>query len=112
MAAVIACDEDAALALSSPSFVYTVPPVMRYEGHEGVRDIVEDFARLSGFVNVTVLDHVEGPGVAALRKLEKYTLPNGVLDVPCCSFVSVEDGRVTRWSDHKNMRPLDTMAGL
>lgn len=105
-------DEEAALALSSPSIVYTVEPVMRYEGHEGVRDILEDFARLSGFVSITVLDWIDTPGVAALRRVEKYTLPDGVLDVPSCSFVEVSDGLVTRWSDHKNMQPLDSVAGL
>lgn len=110
--AVASGDAEAAIRLSSPEIVYTVVHLMRYEGHEGVRDIVEDYARLSGFVTQSVLAAVEQDGVVALQRHEKYTLPDGVIDVPCCAFVEVENGRVTRWADYKNMQVLDNVTGL
>lgn len=108
MEAVTTCDERTALALSSPSIVYTNGGhVRRYEGHEGLRDIIEDFARLTGFLSVSILSAVAEPGIVALRRLEKYTLPEGGVEIPACSFVEVEDGVVTRWADYKDLHPLN-----
>ncbi|MEH6820381.1 nuclear transport factor 2 family protein [Dietzia psychralcaliphila] len=108
MRAVTTCDEEGALALSSPSIVYTNGGHVRhYEGHDGLRDIIEDLARLSGFLSVTILSAVAEPGVVALRRLENYTLPEGGVEIPALSFVEVEDGLVTRWEDYKDLHPLN-----
>ncbi|MDV8002448.1 nuclear transport factor 2 family protein [Rhodococcus sp. IEGM 1408] len=108
MEAVTSCDEATALALSSPSIVYTNGGHLRsYEGHDGVRDIIEDFARLSGFLNSRVQAVLAEPGIVAIRRVEKYTLPEGGVEIPACSFVEVQDGVVTRWSDYKDMHPMN-----
>lgn len=110
MTAVTTSDLETALRLSSPSIVYTTGQVRRYEGHDGVRDIVEDFTRLGGFLTVRVLDILDRPGVVALRRLERYTLPVGGVEFSACSFVEVEDGVVTRWADYKDMQLLDDVS--
>ncbi|MBB1032543.1 nuclear transport factor 2 family protein [Dietzia sp. SLG310A2-38A2] len=111
MRAVTACDERAALALSSPSIVYTNGGHLRlYEGHDGVRDIIEDVARMSGFLEVTVQSVVAQAGTVALRRLETYTLPEGGVEIPALAFVDVEDGVVTRWEDYKDLRTLNAIA--
>lgn len=108
MEAVTTCDEVTALALSSPSIVYTNGGHLRhYEGHDGVRDIIEDFVRLSGFLNSRVQAALAEPGIVAIRRVEKYTLPQGGVEIPACSFVEVQDGLVTRWSDYKDMHPMN-----
>ena len=108
MEAVIARDDRAALEMTSPAFVYTNGGhVRRYEGHDGLRDIIEDFARLSGFLTATVLDAVASSGMVALRRHEQYTLPEGGVEIPACAFVEVRDGQVTRWADYKDLRPLN-----
>lgn len=108
MDAVSSCDEKAALALSSETIVYTSGGhIRRYEGHDGVRDIVEDFARLSGFLIATVLSTVAEPGIVAIKRIEKYTLPSGGLVIAACSFVEVDDGVVTRWADFKDSHALN-----
>ena len=112
MAAVAAGDAERTIALSSPSIVYTAGQVRRYEGHEGIRDIVSDFSRLSGFLTVAVEGEVlESAGVVALRRIEHYTLPSGGIEIRGCSFVEVEDGVVTRWADYKSMEAIDEIAG-
>lgn len=108
--AVTAYDAEAAIALSSPSIVFTTGQVRRYEGHEGVRDIVSDLRRLDGFLTVTILDLIEERGIVALRRLEQYVLPSGTIHTAGCSFVEVQDGLVTRWMDYKSMQLIDDVA--
>ncbi|MCT1513765.1 nuclear transport factor 2 family protein [Dietzia cercidiphylli] len=111
MRAVTSCDVDAALALSSPSIVYSNGGHLRlYEGHDGVRDIIEDVARMSGFLDVAVLSVVAQAGTVALRRLETYTLPEGGVEIPALAFVDVADGVVTRWEDYKDLRTLNAIA--
>ena len=111
MTAVVGCEVDAAIALSSPAIVYTTGQVRRYEGHDGIRDIVSDFERMSGFLTVTLIDLIEKPGVVALRRLEQYVLPTGTIQMAACSFVEVAGGVVTRWADYKSMQLIDDVVG-
>lgn len=112
MRAVVSGDADTAIALSSPTIVYTTGQVRRYEGHAGIHDIVSDFARLTGFLEVRVVGEIlENDGVVALRRQETYTLPAGGIEIQGCSFIEVEDGLVTRWADYKSMEAIDEVAG-
>lgn len=111
MTSIVACDVDAALALSAPTIVYTTGQVRRYEGHDGIHDIVSDFRRMSGFLTITLIDLIEKPGVVALRRLEQYVLPTGTIQMAACSFVDVAGGVVTRWADYKSMQLIDDVAG-
>ena len=49
--------------------------------------------------------------MVALRRLERYTLPSGGLEIRGCSFVEIENGLVTRWADYKSMETMDAIAG-
>ena len=109
--AVTSGDAETAVALSSPTIVYTTGQVRRYEGHEGVRDIVADLNRLSGMLTVKLHDLIENGGVVAMRRIEHYTLPAGGIEIRGCSFVEVENGLVTRWMDYKSMEAIDTVIG-
>ncbi|PAY22521.1 hypothetical protein CEY15_13390 [Dietzia natronolimnaea] len=110
MRAVAACDEAAALKLSAPTIIYTNGGhLSRYEGHDGIRDMIEDVARLAGFIHVTVQSVVAEPGTVALRRLETYTLPQGGVEIPALAFVDVEEGLVTRWEDYKDLRTLNAI---
>ena len=112
MHAVVSGDADTAIALSSSSIVYTTGQVRRYVGHEGIRDIVSDFARLAGFLDTRIEGEIlESGGVVALRRLERYTLPSGGIEIRGCSFVEIENGLVTRWADYKSMETMDAVAG-
>lgn len=112
MKAVVSGDADTAIALSSSSIVYTTGQIRRYVGHEGIRDIVSDFSRLAGFLDTKIEgDILESGGVVALRRLERYTLPSGGIEIRGCSFVEIENGLVTRWSDYKSMETMDAIAG-
>ena len=112
MAGVVAGDARTAIALSSSSIIYTTGQVRKYVGHEGIRDIVADFRRLSGFLVVSIEGEVlEADGVVALRRVERYTLPSGGIEIRGCSFVEVEDGVVTRWADYKSMEAIDEVVG-
>lgn len=112
MQAVVSGDADTAIALSSSSIVYTTGQIRRYVGHEGIRDIVSDFSRLAGFLDTKIEgDVLESGGVVALRRLERYTLPSGGIEIRGCSFVEIENGLVTRWSDYKSMETMDAIAG-
>ena len=112
MKAVVSGDADTAIALSSSSIVYTTGQIRRYVGHEGIRDIVSDFSRLAGFLDTKIEgDVLESGGVVALRRLERYTLPSGGLEIRGCSFVEIENGLVTRWADYKSMETMDAIAG-
>lgn len=112
MSAVVSGDAETAVRLSSPSIIYTTGQVRKYEGHEGIHDIVSDFRRLHGFLVVAVEGEVlEANGVVALRRVERYTLPSGGIEIRGCSFVEVEDGAVTRWADYKSMEAIDQVVG-
>lgn len=112
MKAVVSGDADTAIALSSSSIVYTTGQIRRYVGHEGIRDIVSDFSRLAGFLDTKIEgDVLESGGVVALRRLERYTLPSGGIEIRGCSFVEIENGLVTRWADYKSMEAIDEIAG-
>lgn len=112
MHAVVSGDADTAIALSSSSIVYTTGQVRRYVGHEGIRDIVSDFSRLAGFLEIRIEGEIlESDGVVALRRLERYTLPSGGIEIRGCSFVEIENGLVTRWADYKSMETMDAVAG-
>ena len=112
MKAVTFGDVDTALALSSSSIVYTTGQVRRYVGHQGILDIIADFNRLEGFMEIeTEGEILESDGVVALRRIERYTLPGGGVEIRGCSFVEVESGQVTRWADYKSMATLDAVAG-
>ena len=112
MNAVVSGDAETAIALSSSSILYTTGQVRRYVGHQGIRDIVSDFARLDGFLSVTVEGEIlESGGVVALRRIENYTLPSGGIEIRGCSFVEVENGLVTRWADYKSMAMIDAIVG-
>ncbi|MGW8591787.1 nuclear transport factor 2 family protein [Dietzia sp. NPDC055340] len=112
MRAVVSGDADTAIALSSSSIVYTTGQVRHYSGHQGIHDIVSDFDRLSGILEVAVEGEIlESDGVVALRRIERYLLPSGGIEIRGCSFVEVEDGLVTRWSDYKSMESIDSVAG-
>ena len=112
MAALAAGDAEGTIALSSPSIVYTTGQVRRYVGHDGIRDIVSDLARLGGFLTIGVEGEVlESEGVVALRRIERFTLPSGGIEIRGCSFVEVEDGVVTRWADYKSMETIDDVIG-
>ena len=112
MSAVVAGDALTAITLSAPSIVYTTGQVRKYVGHEGIHDIVSDFRRLSGFLVVSVDGEViEQDGVVALRRVERYTLPSGGIEIRGCSFVEVENGAVTRWADYKSMETIDEVVG-
>lgn len=112
MAALAAGDAQRTIALSSPSIVYTTGQVRSYVGHEGIRDIVSDFSRMSGFLTISVEgETLESGGVVALRRVERYTLPSGGIEMRGCSFVEVEDGVVTRWADYKSMETIDDVVG-
>ncbi|HBD21986.1 MULTISPECIES: nuclear transport factor 2 family protein [Dietzia] len=112
MAALASGDAERTIALSSPSIVYTTGQVRRYEGHDGVRDIVSDLSRLAGFLTIGVEGEIlESEGVVALRRLERYTLPSGGIEIRGCSFVEVADGVVTRWADYKSMHAIDEIVG-
>ncbi|GLB65046.1 hypothetical protein NCCP2495_29260 [Dietzia sp. NCCP-2495] len=105
-------DYDAAVALSSSSIVYRLGEIRTYIGHEGVHDIAVDFGRLAGFLDVSIEGEVlESDGVVALRRLERYLLPSGGIEIRGCSFVEVTDGLVSRWSDYKSLATLDRIAG-
>jgi len=54
---------------------------------------------------------VSSPSVVALRRLERYTLPSGGIEIRGCSFVEVADGVVTRWADYKSMHAIDEIVG-
>lgn len=112
MHAVVSGDADTAIAVSSSSIVYTTGQVRRYVGHEGIRDIVSDFSRLAGFLEIRIEGEIlESDGVVALRRLERYTLPSGGIEIRGCSFVEIENGLVTRWADYKSMETMDAVAG-
>ncbi|EFV90262.1 hypothetical protein ES5_16972 [Dietzia cinnamea P4] len=112
MAALAAGDAERTIALSSPSIVYTTGQVRRYVGHDGIHDIVSDLARLGGFLTIGVEGEVlESEGVVALRRIERFTLPSGGIEIRGCSFVEVEDGVVTRWADYKSMETIDDVIG-
>ncbi|WP_264888316.1 nuclear transport factor 2 family protein [Dietzia sp. NCCP-2495] len=112
MFAVVGGDYDAAVALSSSSIVYRLGEIRTYIGHEGVHDIAVDFGRLAGFLDVSIEGEVlESDGVVALRRLERYLLPSGGIEIRGCSFVEVTDGLVSRWSDYKSLATLDRIAG-
>lgn len=112
MKAVVSGDADTAIALSSSSILYTTGQVRRYVGHEGIRDIVSDFSRLAGFLDITIEGEIlESDGVVALRRLERYTLPSGGIEIRGCSFVEIENGLVVRWADYKSMETMDAVAG-
>ena len=112
MNAVVSGDEATAIALSSSSILYTTGQVRRYVGHEGIRDILSDFARLAGFLHIEIEGEIlESDGVVALRRLERYTLPSGGVEIRGCSFVEIENGLVTRWADYKSMETMDAVAG-
>lgn len=112
MAALASGDAERTIALSSSSILYTTGQVRRYEGHDGIRDIVSDLARMSGFLTIEVEGEVlESGGVVALRRVERYTLPSGGLEMRGCSFVEVADGVVTRWADYKSMEAIDDIIG-
>lgn len=112
MAAVVSGDVETAVGLSDPSIIYTTGQVRRYEGHEGIRDIASDFARMAGFLDVSVEGEILEVGeVVAFRRLELYTIPSGGIEIRGCSFVEVEDGVVTRWSDYKSMESIDRVIG-
>lgn len=112
MAAVASGDVETAIRLSAPSIIYTTGQVRRYEGHDGIRDIASDFARLAGFLEVSVEGEIleDGP-LVAFRRLELYTVPSGGIEIRGCSFVEVEDGIVTRWADYKSMESIDVVIG-
>lgn len=110
--AVVSGDADTAIALSSSSFVFTTGNTRTYRGPEGIRDIVEDFARLPGFLEVSVDGEIlESDGVVALRRTERYLLPAGGVEVRGCSFVEVSDGLVTTWADYRHMETIEAVAG-
>ena len=112
MNAVVSGDAETAIALSSSSILYTTGQVRRYVGHQGIRDIVSDFARLDGFLTIEIEGEVlESGGVVALRRTERYTLPSGGIEIRGCSFVEVENGLVTRWADYKSMALIDAIVG-
>lgn len=112
MSAVVAGDTHAVIGLSSPSLIYTTGQVRRYEGHEGVHDMVSDVRRLSGFIVISIEGKIiERDGVVALRRVERYTIPSGGFKIRACSFVEVEDGVVTRWADYKSMKSIDEIVG-
>lgn len=112
MAALASGDAERTIALSSSSIIYTTGQVRRYEGHDGIRDIVSDLARMSGFLAVAIEGEVlESGGVVALRRVERYTLPSGGIEIRGCSFVEVADGVVTRWADYKSMQAIDDAVG-
>ncbi len=111
MTAVSSGDAETAIALSAPDIVYTTGQVRRYEGHEGVRDIVADLHRLEGMLTVNSHGLIENGNVVAMRRIEHYTLPAGGIEIRGCSFVEVEDGLVTRWMDYKSMEAIDTVIG-
>ena len=112
MAAVVAGDVRTAIALSAPSIVYTTGQVRRYEGHEGIHDIASDFNRLAGFLTISVEGEIlEDGGVVALRRIERYTVPSGGIEIRGCSFVEIEGGVVTRWADYKSMESIDVVFG-
>ena len=112
MNAVVSGDAETAIALSSSSILYTTGQVRRYVGHQGIRDIVSDFARLDGFLTIEIEGEVqESGGVVALRRTERYTLPSGGIEIRGCSFVEVENGLVTRWADYKSMAMIDAIVG-
>jgi hypothetical protein len=54
---------------------------------------------------------LESEGVVALRRLERYTLPSGGIEIRGCSFVEVAGGVVTRWADYKSMHAIDEIVG-
>ncbi|MEB8327447.1 nuclear transport factor 2 family protein [Dietzia kunjamensis] len=112
MAALAAGDAEGTIALSSPEILYTTGQVRRYAGHDGIRDIVSDLTRMAGFLAVSVEGEIlEADGVVALRRLERYTLPSGGIEIRGCSFVEVADGVVTRWADYKSMHAIDEIVG-
>lgn len=112
MNAVVSGDAETAIALSSSSILYTTGQVRRYVGHQGIRDIVSDFARLDGFLTIEIEGEIlESGGVVALRRTERYTLPSGGIEIRGCSFVEVENGLVTRWADYKSMALIDAIVG-
>ncbi len=112
MNAVVSGDAETAIALSSSSILYTTGQVRRYVGHQGIRDIVSDFARLDGFLTIEIEGEIlESDGVVALRRTERYTLPSGGIEIRGCSFVEVENGLVTRWADYKSMAMIDEIVG-
>ena len=112
MNAVVSGDAETAIALSSSSILYTTGHVRRYVGHQGIRDIVSDFARLDGFLTIEIEGEIlESDGVVALRRTERYTLPSGGIEILGCSFVEVENGLVTRWADYKSMAMIDAIVG-
>lgn len=112
MNAVVSGDAETAIALSSSSILYTTGQVRRYVGHQGIRDIVSDFARLDGFLTIEIEGEIlESGGVVALRRTERYTLPSGGIEIRGCSFVEVENGLVTRWADYKSMAMIDAIVG-
>lgn len=111
MDAVAGGDEKTALSLSSPTIVYTIGQVRRYEGHDGVRNLISDIQLLDGFLEVRLVGTpLESDGVVALRHHEAYTLPSGGIEVNGCAFVEVENGRVRRWADYKSMAALEETA--
>lgn len=112
MNAVVSGDAETAIALSSSSILYTTGQVRRYVGHQGIRDIVSDFARLDGFLTIEIEGEIlESDDVVALRRTERYTLPSGGIEIRGCSFVEVENGLVTRWADYKSMALIDAIVG-
>lgn len=111
MFAVVKGDVDTAIALSSSSFVYTLGHSRTYVGRAGIHDIAADFARLAGFLEVSVEGEIlEADGVVALRRLERYLLPAGGFEIRGCSFVEVSDGLVSRWSDFKSMEAIHAVS--
>lgn len=111
MNAVNRCDIATLRRLSDPAIVFTIGPLRHFEGYDGILDIVANVKRLSGVVDATVLDSIEQGNLVVLRRLERYTLPSGGVELPACSFVEVVGGRVTRWDDYKSMALLDELAG-
>ena len=112
IAAIVAKDLDAALALVTDDVEYDNVPMAKVHGPDGIRGVLEPFSAAVGAIEWVVHHQIEQGDVVMNERVERFQLGERWMELPVAGLFVLREGRIALWRDYFDLQTFEReMAG-
>ena len=112
IAAIVAKDLDAALALVTDDVEYDNVPMAKVHGPDGIRSALEPFMTSVGRVEWVIHHQIEQGDVVMNERVDRFELGDRWMELPVAGLFVLRDGRIALWRDYFDLGTFEReMAG-
>ena len=102
---------DEIVAYFTDDAVYHNIPVDPVVGPDGIRGVFEMFTTGVERIEFRVLNLVGEGNVVMTERVDVFTLPNKVIELPVMGIFEVRDGKIAKWRDYFDLNQYMSQLG-